>query len=324
MPRPQAQNKDLSHPVPAVDSGGRCPATKAARSHDGSHARATAAARFSRPGGGSSVGGRTAAAPDLGVGLTEQPGRGGDAVPAGNVARILAALAANPDADPDRVSLPQRLCTACAAALPVSGVGLALMSSEGPAGLVGASDGPAWKMEELQFTLGEGPCVDASWQGRPVLQPQLRRTAPSRWPGFGPAALDAGIEAIFAFPLQVGAIRLGVLDLYRDTPGALTNAQGREALGYADAAIWVLLHLQDQVPLDRGLHPDLSDFDQNLATVHQATGMVAVQAAVGLTEALLLLRAHAYSTGHSINDIAHDVLNRTLHFTPDLDNDDDG
>ena len=68
---------------------------------------------------------------------------------------------------------------------------------QGPAGLAAATDGPASTMEELQFTLGEGPCVDASVGGRPVLQPELRKTGPSRWPGFGPAAVDAGIEAMY-------------------------------------------------------------------------------------------------------------------------------
>jgi GAF domain len=243
-------------------------------------------------------------------------------VPVSNVARILATvLAASRRGEDAGASLPQRLCTACAAALPVSGVGLALMTKQGPAGLVAATDGPATTREELQFTLGEGPCVDASRHGHPVLQPELRRTAVSRWPGFGPAALDAGIEAIFAFPLLVGGIRLGVLDLYRDTPGALTSPQMMEALGYADAATRVLLHLQDQMPLGGGLHPDLADLDGNRARVHQATGMVAVQAAVGLTEALLLLRARAYSTGRSINDIAEDVLDGTLHFPPVGDDD---
>ena len=77
-------------------------------------------------------------------------------------------------------------------------------------------------MEELQFTLGEGPCVESSGTGRPVLQPDLARTGPARWPGFSAAALEAGIGAVFALPLRVGAIRLGVLDLYRDAVGGLS------------------------------------------------------------------------------------------------------
>ncbi len=213
----------------------------------------------------------------------------------------------------ERVTLPGALCTACAAALPVTGVGLSLMNKQGPAGPVAATDDLAILMEELQFSLGEGPCIDSSTMGRPVLQPQLRATGPDRWPGYGRAAVDAGIEAIFTFPLQIGSIRLGVLDLYRDTPGPLTPAALSEALGFADAAVRILLHLQDQMPLDGDLHPDLASIN-NRDEVHQATGMIAVQAGVGITDALLLLRARAYAEQSSIMATAHQVITRTLRF----------
>ncbi len=108
-------------------------------------------------------------------------------------------------------TIPERLSYHCAAALPIKGVGLALMNDAGHQGVVAATDGVAKVMEEMQFALGEGPCVDASRHRRPVLQPDLARTAYRNWPRFGPAALEAGIAAIFSFPLQVGAIRLGIL-----------------------------------------------------------------------------------------------------------------
>lgn len=212
--------------------------------------------------------------------------------------------------------LPQLLCEACLAALPVDGVGMALMTAEGPAALVGATSGGARTMEDLQLVMGEGPCVDASTQGRPVLQPQLRLTAPTRWLGFGPAALHAGIEAMFAFPLQVGQIGLGVLDLYRTSAGDLSESELGEALSFADAAVAILLHLQDQAPLDSDLHPDLGEPMHRQAEIHQATGMIAVQADVELTGALLLLRARAYSSGRSITDLAAEVVARTLRFDP--------
>ena len=166
-------------------------------------------------------------------------------------------------------------------------------------------------MEDLQFLLGEGPCLEASRGRRPVLQPDLGRSASSRWPEYGPAVLEAGVAAIFAFPLQVGAIRLGILDLYRETPGSLDSEQLADALAYADAAVVILLHLQDQMTPGQGLHPQLGD-PLHRAEVHQATGVVAVQAALGLTDALLLLRAHAYAADRPILQIAREVLAGTL------------
>lgn len=215
----------------------------------------------------------------------------------------------------------ERLCQDCADLLPITGAGLALMNDSGHQGVVAATDGPAKVMEDLQFTLGEGPCLDASRQRRPVLQPDLARTAPTRWPGFGPEALDAGIAAIFAFPLQVGAIRIGILDLYRDTPGSLDPPVYAEALNYADAAVLVLLHLQGQMAAEDGLHPQLGNPIENRAEVHQATGVVSVTADVSLAEALLLLRAHAYAAQRPVLEIAREVIEGTLRIQPPRNDD---
>jgi hypothetical protein len=217
-------------------------------------------------------------------------------------------------ADTRQAALPARLCEECLSALPISGVGLALMTVDGPSGVVlGATDGPAAQLEELQFTLGEGPCVEASRTGRPVLQPDLAATGPARWPRFVAALADLGVCAIFAFPLRVGAIRIGVLDLYRDVPGGLTNVELSDALAYADAATVVLLHLQNQSDHDRA-HAGLARPIEDRAEVHQATGMISVQLGVSLAVALLRLRAHAYATERRVSDVAADVVGRRLRF----------
>jgi hypothetical protein len=229
-------------------------------------------------------------------------------------AQILTELDSEPHGHGE-ANLPQRLVEACAAALPVTGVGLIVMTDSGPGAMLAATDGAARVMEELQFTLGEGPCVDASRQHRPVLQPDLSETAPQRWPGFAAGALQAGIRAIFAFPLQVGGIRVGVLDLYRDTAGSLDDTELAEALAFADAATTILLHLPTGAE-GEDMHPGLVALVENRAQVHQATGIVSVQAVLGLAEALLLLRAHAFAAERPILDVARDVIARVLRFAP--------
>lgn len=115
-----------------------------------------------------------------------------------------------------------------------------------------------------------------------------------------------------------------MLDLYRTAAGPLDDDGLSRALSYADAAVLVLLHLQDRTPLDGGLPLDLADASKQQFQVHQATEMVAVQAGVGLTEALLLLRGRAYSSGRSIAGVAADVLAHTLRFEPQGRSDDAG
>jgi GAF domain-containing protein len=216
------------------------------------------------------------------------------------------------------VAMPSCLVNMCARALPVSGVGLALMTDDGPAGTVAATDGSALELEELQFSLGEGPCVDASGSGRPVLQPDLERTARRRWPVFASGAEAAGLAAVFAFPLRVGGIRVGVLDLYRTTAGVLSDDELADALSFADAATALLLHMQAQDG-GVGLPPDSLTVLDDRAEVHQATGVVSVQAAVSLQDALLLLRARAFAEQRPIGTLAHDVVQGVVDFGDDMD-----
>jgi hypothetical protein len=185
------------------------------------------------------------------------------------------------------------------------------MTADGPSGVVlAATDERARQLEELQFALGEGPCVEASGGGCPVLEPDLVAAGPARWPRFGAAVLAAGVRAIFAFPLRVGAIRVGVLDLYRDTPGHLTILELADAAAFAEAATLVVLHLQDHDSADAALAGPID----NLAEVHQATGMITIQLGVSLAEALLRLRAHAYASGRTVSAIAADVVHRRMFF----------
>lgn len=202
-----------------------------------------------------------------------------------------------------------RLCEMSVAALPISGAALALMTNRGHSGTLAATDGPASTMEDLQQTLGEGPCLDAYRDGQPVLQPDLASTGISQWPGYAPAALDAGIAATFAFPVRLGAIRYGVLDLYRATTGGLDSQQVAQASDFAAAASALLLDLQDSAPRGQ-LHPHLANAADSHRAIHQAAGMITVQAKVGIAEAFLLLRARSYSQGRRLFELAKDVVSR--------------
>jgi ANTAR domain/GAF domain len=233
------------------------------------------------------------------------------------VSEILSAVWAGSRGGED---LPDGLVCLCAGSLPVSGVGLALMTDEGPAGTVAASDGGALLLEELQFTLGQGPCVDASRTGRPFLAPDLDGTSPRSWPQFGAGADAAGLRAVFAFPLQVGGIRLGVLDLYRDTAGALSQGELADALAFADAATQLLLDLQARNSA-QGIPPRILTALDDRAEVHQATGVVSVRAGVSLAQALALLRARAYAEGRPLGDLARDVLDGVVQFGENDDHD---
>jgi hypothetical protein len=108
------------------------------------------------------------------------------------------------------------VCQAAAEALSASGTGISVLTDDGTRGVYAASDPLSEHVEELQFLLGEGPCLDAFDGRRPVLIADLAGEAMTRWPVYASEAHDRGVRAVFAFPLQIGAARLGVFDVFRD------------------------------------------------------------------------------------------------------------
>ena len=217
----------------------------------------------------------------------------------------------------ERASQSRRICDLCVTMLGVSGAGISLFTAAGNRGVVCATDDVAARIEELQVTLGEGPCVDAVRCAGPVLVPDLDRpdgVVVSRWPGFMEGAGAVGVRAVFAFPLRIGAINLGALDLYRTTRGDLDADQVAGALMAADAAALALLDLG---PAGGGFADDHSTRATYHLQVHQATGMVQAQLDVTTESAFAMLRARAFATGRPLVDIANDVVERRLRFTPE-------
>ncbi|MDK1348974.1 ANTAR domain-containing protein [Streptomyces sp. 378] len=214
------------------------------------------------------------------------------------------------------------VCTAAVAALPISGAGLSAMSRTGPSHPLCSTDDISEQLEELQLTLGEGPCVDAFLHGSAVLTPDLlTHDLQDRGMVFAEAALEAGARAVFALPLQMGAISPGVLDLYARVPVRLSAEELADALAFADLATLVLL---DDARIDEAggsRRAPAEDLGAYRAEIDQASGILTVQLGVGIEEAFVRLRAHAYAQGRRLADVAADVVARRIRFSPDTEPD---
>ncbi|MEQ8833970.1 MAG: GAF and ANTAR domain-containing protein [Miltoncostaeaceae bacterium] len=204
------------------------------------------------------------------------------------------------------------LCRACAQILSVAGASVVVMSG-GVRGLGGSSDPVSARIEELQETLGEGPSVDAHQTGHAVSEPDLATPRRPRWAAFAPAALAAGAGALFSVPLRIGGVRLGALTLYRPMPGELSAGQHLNAQALANMVANIILSMQAEASAG-SLSPDLDGLVGHRSEVHQASGMVSVQLGVGVGEALVRLRAHAYATDRPLAEVAADVVARRLRF----------
>lgn len=237
----------------------------------------------------------------------------------------------------DAVSI-RHLCAACVAAVGVDGAAVWLATDLDRRALLHATDDVARELDDAHFTLGEGPSAQAWRERGMVLAAELASPASAaQWPLFAPAAISAGARAIFAFPLQAGAIRIGGLGLYRATPGPLSGEQRADALAFSVAAFTLALDLaRPAVAADADVDVDVdADADADggssmrsahserladgladgSAKVYQATGMVAVQLGVRLDVALLRLRAHAFTHGMGIAEVARQVVDRRLRFS---------
>jgi hypothetical protein len=207
------------------------------------------------------------------------------------------------------------LCTGFVESLPISGASISVFSGLAPETMVCASDPVAARIDELQFDLGEGPRWEALQTRRPVLLPEVRRGPHAAWPVFAQSLSELDVGAIFVFPLALGALDIGVVELYSSESGPLSPAKYSTALQLADAATWRLLRqLLTLAPGDgTDTPPDGSPLSRR--EVHQATGMVLAQAGTSARDALLLMRAHAFSHGRTVREVARDVVSRSLDFT---------
>ncbi|WTP58715.1 ANTAR domain-containing protein [Streptomyces phaeochromogenes] len=225
---------------------------------------------------------------------------------------------------------------ACALALGAEGVALSLLVGNG------RMAEPLWchpevsaRFEELQFTLGEGPGPDAVRTGSPVMEPDLDRVRPDRWPALLPPARDLGVHGVCCFPLGIGAIRVGVLTVLCDGDRTMSVQQSADATALAAALTGALLNGDGRGQRGEDGNGDRDgnrDRDESgnggpmlglfldrptglhRAAVHQATGMISVQLGVTMEEALLRLRAHAYGSERPLGEVADDVVARRLRF----------
>jgi hypothetical protein len=227
-----------------------------------------------------------------------------------------------------RVSVAD-VCAVAVGSAGVSGAWVAAAGGRGPDFVVCVTDPVCERLAELQLTLGEGPCRDVLASAAPVLAADLGDgQSARRWPGFAAQASAVGAGAVFAFPLTIGAIRAGVMGLYRSSPGPLPWERFGDALSLADLATVLLLDgLGDgrdgdgsaaAGPVVDGQSPDLA---LHRAEIDQATGMLTVQLGVPVAEAFARLRAYAYAHDRRLADVARDIVARRLRLQGDLRSD---
>jgi hypothetical protein len=212
--------------------------------------------------------------------------------------------------------MTDRLSTFCdpfMTALPIPRAAISTLKPPFDVETVCATDVLAAQLDELQIDHGVGPCWDALRTHAPVLVSNVQHTVAPRWPTLHDAIAASGIHAVFAFPMIVGTLEIGAVDLYLDTPEPFTPVQVTRASALADiAAMLVLNQALAAQPAHEG-EPE-SEGPYSRRDVHQATGMVIAQTKVSADDALLLIRARAFANGRSVREIASQIISRQITF----------
>lgn len=198
--------------------------------------------------------------------------------------------------------------------LPVDGLSISTFGDFLPAETVSASDAQSIRLDELQLDLGEGPCWDALATRAPILETDIRHKPTRVWPAFSEAILADDLGALFAFPLLLGPLRIGAIDLYSTRPGHLSDLNIRQAAGLASVVSRLVLArairlAEGDIEGDAGARRQFSRRE-----VHQATGMVLAQLGIAATDALLVIQGHAFAAGRPMQEIAQEIIDRRLSF----------
>jgi hypothetical protein len=211
------------------------------------------------------------------------------------------------------------MCESCVAATEVDGGAVALLSSAGVRAVLCTTDDASTALETLQVDLAEGPCVDAGLGYSPVLISDLRDPTEGiaeRWPFFLAQTEKLGVRGVFAFPLRIGSVVLGTLELHRASAGPMGRRHLSAALGAAREMGAAIVDVG--VSVNGGVNGgpvDVGHLGPSAASVHQAAGMAMVQLGSTIDEAMAQLRATAFAEGVSLITLSAEVVGGRRRFT---------
>ncbi|CAN5907388.1 GAF and ANTAR domain-containing protein [soil metagenome] len=193
--------------------------------------------------------------------------------------------------------------------LDVAGAGVMLGDDDGNLRFTSTSDSVLEKLEALQIELDEGPCLRAYRSGEIVVATDL--STDERFPDFGSRAVDAGMSAVYSFPMHIEEAVFGALNLYRREPGDFTDDQVEVGQTFANVATSYLSNARDseqQTLLTKQLQHALN----SRVLIEQAKGFVSARTDLDLPDAFGLIRSYARRNQVKVRDVARDLLHGDL------------
>ena len=240
-----------------------------------------------------------------------------------DIDRIRAGLSAAVSGVERGRAVADRLCGACVELLDIDGAALSIIHNGAISRSLGADGSLSRDLDELQFTFGEGPCLDAVHGSAPVLVPDLLNSDGQRWRAFSGAATARGVRALFALPVTVASFPIGALDLFRRRAGALDAEELAGGLLAAELAVLPLLDLMGMAGNVAATDTTSAEWEELSALtrveVYQAAGMLTAQLGITPADAMIRLRGHAFAHDMTASEVAFEIISRRLRLGDDLD-----
>lgn len=213
-------------------------------------------------------------------------------------------------ADFDVLDFLTVLAGRCVELLGVSEAGLMLADSEGVLRVAASSSHTMNLLELFELQHDDGPCVDCYRNKVPVREDDLQ-TALSRWPRFGPEAIAAGFNAVYALPMRLRDQVIGSLNLLRAEPGALDGDELIVAQALADVATIGIL--QHRAASEGRLIAEQLEFAlTSRVVIEQAKGVLSASAKVDMDTAFAGMRGYARSHNQRLTDVAGAIASGSL------------
>jgi GAF domain-containing protein len=202
--------------------------------------------------------------------------------------------------------------------LDVSGAGVMLTDDRGLLRSVMVTSDLVSALEAAELRHGRGPCVESHRKAAAVVHPDIH-VADTRWPEFGLLARSGGVRAVHAVPVVGDGTAIGVLNLFRTTPGGLSDVEAALAQAFADIAGTAVHRRTASRPrpgLPNGLGgAELAAAVADAAIVQRATGMLAARLRIGIDTAHAVLQRVAVDRDLDVRRLADGVVAGTATIT---------
>ncbi|ADD44521.1 GAF and ANTAR domain-containing protein [Stackebrandtia nassauensis] len=210
----------------------------------------------------------------------------------------------------DVVDFTHVLANRCVELLDAAAVGLMLIDQHSQLRVIASSDEQSRVLELFELEADHGPCLECFRTGHQVADPDLR-DADTRWPRFAAKAVEAGYLAVQAIPMRLRGETIGVLNLFRQQPGALDETLLRTGQALADVATIGLLH-ERAVRHHQILAEQLQGALNSRVVIEQAKGLLSERFNVDMPTAFVVMRKFARRTNRKLSDVAQDVVSGRL------------